>query len=103
MGPYDLTYRLRGTAKALGEVAEHLASGRAECNRQADVANTLEQVWLLVGGLSELLGYQAGALPEMTSDRGAPAAGRLIEEAAAAAAKLGEQLRGAGEAVRNVR
>jgi hypothetical protein len=53
--------------------------------------------------VSEVLRQQAGALPEMTSDRDAPAAGRLIEEAAAAAANLGEQLRGAGEAVRNVR
>jgi ABC-type transporter Mla subunit MlaD len=103
MGPYDPRHRLKDTAKAIGEVAEHLASGLAECDRPADVANTLEQLRLLVGGVSEVLRQQAGALPEMTSDRDAPAAGRLIEEAAAAAANLGEQLRGAGEAVRNVR
>ncbi|MFC8718625.1 hypothetical protein [Kitasatospora sp. NPDC057198] len=103
MGTYDPTYLLKDAVKSVSRTAEALAGGQAAWDRPRDISKSLELLRDLVGDLSQVLLQQAGALPRMTGDSGAPAAGRHIAEAAAIAAQLGNQLRRAHDATDGVR
>ncbi|MFB7475591.1 hypothetical protein [Kitasatospora sp. NPDC056184] len=103
MGTYDPTHLIKDAAKSVSRTAEDLADGRAAWDRPRDVAKSLELLRDLVGDLSQVLLQQAGALPRMTRDSDAPAAGQHIAEAAAIAAQLGNQLRRAHDATDGVR
>ncbi len=103
VGTYDPTHLLKDAAKSLRTAAEDLAEGRAEWDRPRDLTKSLAWLQELVDDVSKVLIQQAGALPRMTRDSDAPAAGQSIAEAAATATQLSNQLRKAHDAADYVR
>ncbi|MFD8482084.1 hypothetical protein [Kitasatospora sp. NPDC059673] len=103
VGTYDPMFAVRGAAEAVAVAAKDVAGGRAAWGRPADATNSLERMDALVTALADLLRQQAEALPGLTGDPQAVDAAKLVAEAAATAAKLGEQIRKAAATTRAVR